>query len=164
MDNALIVANIALVIITGFLVYVTRTYSYQTKRMANIMQKDYELRINPQYEIRKTIDKETNTYINGRVFIVNNGLVPIYVKNVSFQANELLNKAVKDKWILREAAMIIIKPQEEQLYHLTARVNRIASSPPPEDQLFFGKSCKILFLAQIAGPNQEYRQESRTII
>lgn len=156
MDWALIIANIALVVVTWL-------YTRHTKKMADIMYKDYELRITPHYELKCEIDEENNERVVGRALITNTGSVPIYIKNAIYIAEELKNKLVKNPILLDETRMEILKSGDTKTYNLIADVNRIASSPPGSGVTFFGASCRLFFSIEIAGPNQNFKKESQYI-
>lgn len=164
-QQGLLIANFVLVIVTIVYVFITRNYSYHTKRMADIMYKDFELRITPQYEVMPTIEMHTEEYIHGVVRIKNKGLNKIYVRNIeifliSIEPNSLNSQyssnyeGVEDK----------LTPDKGSIYTFHIVKSEHASQHFISREPFFGVVCNVLFRAQIAGPDLDYKKVSITII
>lgn len=82
-NDALLIANGLLVIITAALVFVTWSYTSHTKKMADIMMKDYALRIKPFFVIELQSGIYTEDDFKRAIIIKNMGLNEIYTNNVS---------------------------------------------------------------------------------
>lgn len=166
MDNALIVANIALVIITGFLVYVTRTYTYQTRRMADIMQKDYELRINHHYTIKYKIEDNTSDMLGGFVRIENIGMNTIYVRKPEIMILSIKNNSLKKGYKIKDVGIEVLHPegQRKSFHYFRILKSDIAIEQYLKAEKFFGVVCNVIFRVEIAGPDQEYERKSVNII
>ena len=76
----LIIANALLVLATGALVIVTCIYARHTKRMAEVMYKDYELRTTPLADIQVRITQVSKPRITFSVIVTNKGYCRIYTR------------------------------------------------------------------------------------
>jgi len=164
-QHALVLANFIMVGVTIVLVVVTWLYTRQTKRMADIMNKDFELRITPQYDIEFEHDRpDQNTqYVGGYVNIRNTGLNTVYVKNKRLFVEEIKKGLVKDTKISEKLGLAILKPEDEYDYRVHADAKLIAITPPVKDDIFFGIVCNIIFTCEVAGPSQDFKVERLTI-
>lgn len=80
-NTILLISNGLLVVITATLVLVTWKYTYHTKRMADVMMKDHELKIKPLIEVELEDGIYTEKDFERTIFIKNIGENKIYIKN-----------------------------------------------------------------------------------
>jgi len=164
-QQGLVIANFILVGVTIVLVFITRRYANHTQRMADIMLKDYQLRITPQYEINTQLIIEELKYIVAGIIIRNVGLTPIFIRNFTVKAVPIVRFEVKKEVLYQVKRQIRIDPGDDGDYtELTVGVSEIVVNPPKEGEKFFGKDCNIILTCEISGPTQDFKQERRVII
>ena len=166
MTELLVIATFLLVLATGGLIYVTWGYAKHTQEMANVMQKDYELRINHHFNIICEIEDNTPDMLGGRVKIENIGLNTVYVKNpqIIFITSE--PSVVENSYEIEDVGLEVLDPRRQTNSFHYFRIQRadIASERYLDTGNFFGGDCKVLFRIEIAGPDQVFTRQSKGII
>jgi len=164
-QQGLLIANFVLVIVTIIYVSITRNYANHTKRMADVMYKDYELRITPQYEIIPEIESHTKEHFHGYVKIKNKGLNTIYVRNVEIFLIAIepdsLNSQYQNEY---EGEEYKIKPDDSTFHYFRINKRDHANEPFADRNPFFGEICNVNFRAEIAGPDFNFKREGEIII
>jgi len=115
MDTALVIANIALVLVTFVLVLVTWRYTghtrkqaNETKRMADIMVREYELKTSPLIEFQPGPHSPGEIKLS----LYNRGFLPVQIKKVVFEWWDVNNQ---DKIYVKENEINKMLNKEEPI-------------------------------------------------
>jgi len=110
MDTALVIATLLLVLVTFLYMLHTKRLADETKKMANIMVREFELKVSPIVEINFSRSHGSGGFSYG-LKIVNRGFFPVYLEEI-----------ILDWWYINNITT---------LYSIRKKINKLLSRQEP---------------------------------
>ena len=163
-NAGLVVSTLFLVIVTATLVRVTWKYVEHSKRMADIMLKDYETRNSPVIYINEENHTLDFNNFESRIELINKGSVVANIGMVSFWVY-LVNNPSIDQLIYQELSPIQLMPYEEAKASFVIKVKKDELRNPqlkdPDNRLYH--EIKLRLDYELAGPTNDFMKNSHEI-
>lgn len=153
-----------LVLCTGALVFVTWKYAEHTKKIADLMIKDYELNILPLYEIELSNPVGLPEKLKRDIAIQNKGLINLNLRNARCDILPIAGDDFIPKNVFLYDEVEVLEKGNKKTYSIEIEGNEIPRSEPRPGTYYFGNPFYIMFSVEIAGPDLDFKTENRKLI
>lgn len=153
MNEALLIANILLVLATFGLVVVTWRYTSYTKKMADVMTKDYELRVNPIIDayVSETSGGPAGYDIRWWIMVRNIGNSKAYIKNASCNSIRLISGEKCN--LYQDNRLVELVSRDTHQYIVDAKFGDAGAATPGST----GTPFRIIFSFEYAGIDHKFK-------
>jgi len=160
---SLVFVTFILVLVTTALVVVTWMYVAHTKRMADFIVKDYEIKINPLIDISLSQILGDSENFERDIKIHNVGQNRVYLKNARCDIVSEFGD-FESKNIFLEKDMLELSPGEQKSYNVKLTSSDIPPVPTKPGVYYFARHFDIVFSLNFAGPNQDFKNVTKKLI